>query len=106
MEYKPDAETKKKWSPTFRLTALVILSFVGLSVMGAAFLLVSDVRTNQRVSATENALESLQRKINQIPNISDASSVELNAREKRSVSSNATPNQSDFEKRLRALEKT
>ena len=104
MEYKPDMEAKKKISPTFRLTILTILVFVGVSVIGVGFLLVSD-RVNRRLSDIENTLASLRRERNHIPNISDASSFQLSHRKKRSVSSNASPSQSDFEKRLQALEK-
>ena len=105
MEYKPDAdlEAKKKKFPTLRSTTLAILVFVGVSVIGVAFLLVSD-RVNGRLSAMENALEGLNQKMNQISNVSEAS-VQLSGRQKRSVSSNATPGSSDFEKRLQALEK-
>ena len=104
MEYKPDVETKKKFSPTLRLTTLAILVFVGVSVIGVAFLLVSDYWMNRRLSAMENALEGLNQKMNQTPNISEAS-VQLRGRQKRSVSSNKTPGSLDFEKRLLALEK-
>ncbi len=104
MEYKSDVEAKKNFFPTLRSTTLAILVFVGVSVVGVGFLLVSD-RVNRRLSTMESALEGLNRKVNQIPNISDASSVELSARQKRSTSSNGTPTQSDFEKRLQALEK-
>ncbi len=105
MEYKPDLEAKKNFSPTLRSTTLAILVFVGVSMMGVGFLLVSDFRMNRRLSAMENALEGLRHERNPIPNISDATSAELSTRKKRAVSSNATPTQSDILKRVQALEK-
>ncbi len=105
MEYKSDVEAKKNFPPTLRSTTLAILVFVGVSMMGVGFLLVSDFRINRRLSDIESTLEGLRRERNQIPSVSDASSVELNARQKRAATSNKTPTQPNFEKRLQALEK-
>ena len=71
-------------------------------MIGVGLVLVSD-RVNRRLSDIEKTLEDLRRERNHIPNISDAPSLQLSGRRKRSVSSNATPN--SFEKRLQALEK-
>ncbi|KAL9974648.1 hypothetical protein ACROYT_G011709 [Oculina patagonica] len=105
MEYKSDVEAKKNFPPTLRSTTLAILVFVGVSLIGVGFLLASDFRMNRRLSHIESTLEGLRLERNQIPNVSVASSVELNARQKRAATSNKTSTQPDFEKRLQALEK-
>lgn len=105
MDYKRKDEVKNKCPPILRSATLVILVLVGVSVISAVVLLVGDVRMNRRLSTMENALEDLKRRTDQVPKMSDASSLELSARKKRSVSSNASKGQSDFEKRLQALEK-
>ena len=105
MDYKRKDEVKNKCPPNLRSASLVILVLVGVSVISAVVLLVGEVRgMNRRLSTFENTLEDLKRSTDQDPKISDASSVELSPRKKRSVSSNASQKQSDFEKRLQALE--
>ena len=75
-------------------------------MISAVVLLVGEVRgMNQRLSNFENTLEDLKRSTDQDPKMSVASSVELSPRKKRSVSSNASQKQSDFEKRLQTLQK-
>ena len=76
-------------------------------MISAVALLVGEVRrTNRRLSAMENALaEDLKRSTGEVPKMSNTSSVELSARKKRSVSNKSNQKQSDFEKRLQALEK-
>ena len=75
-------------------------------MISAVVLLVRDVRgMNRRLSTLENTLENLKQSTDQDSKMSDASSVELSHRKKRSVSSNASQKQQDFEKRLQALEK-
>lgn len=100
-------DCKRKDEVKLRSATLVILVLVGVSVISAVVLLVVEVRgMNRRVSTFENTLEDLKRSTtDQDPKMSDASSVELSARKKRSVSSNASQKQSDIEKRLQALEK-
>ena len=106
MDYKRKDEAKNKCPPNLRSATVVILVLVGLSVFSAVVLLVVEVRgMNGRLSTFENKLEDLKRRTDQDPKMSDASSVELSPRKKRSISSNASQKQSDFEKRLQALEK-
>jgi len=105
MDHKRKDEVKNKCPPTLRSATLIILIVVGAFAINAVFLLVGDVRINRRLSTVETALEDLKQRTDQVPKMSDASSVELNARKKRSVSSNTSQKQSDFEKRLQALEK-
>ena len=101
MDYKRKDEAKDKCPPNLRSAPLVILVLVGVSVISAVVLLVVEVR----LSTLENKLEDLKRSTDQDPKMSGASSVELNARKKRSVSSDASQKQSGIEKRLQALEK-
>lgn len=101
MDYKRKDEAKDKCPPNLRSAPLVILVLVGVSVISAVVLLVVEVR----LSTLENKLEDLKRSTDQDPKMSGASSVELNARKKRSVSSDASQKQSDIERRLQALEK-
>lgn len=107
MDCKRKDEVKNKCLPNLRSATHVILVLVGVSVISAVVLLVVEVRgMNRRLSTFENTLEDLKRSTtDQDPKMSDASSVELSARKKRSVSSNASQKQSDIEKRLQALEK-
>lgn len=100
-------DSKRKDEVRLRSATLVILVLVGVSVISAVVLLVVEVRgMNRRLSTFENTLEDLKRSTtDQDPKMSDTSSVELSARKKRSVSSNASQKQSDIEKRLQALEK-
>ena len=95
----------EKWPPTLRSATLTILIVVGVFAINAVFLLVGDVRINGCLSTDETALEDLKQRTDQVTKMSDASSVELSARKKRSVSSNGSQKQSDFEKRLQTLEK-
>ena len=106
MDYKRKDEVKNKCPSNLRSATLVILVLVGVFVISAVVLLVVEVSgMNRRLSAFENTLEDLKRSTDQDPKMSDASSVELSVRQKRSVSSNASQKQSDIEKRLQALEK-
>ena len=107
MDCKRKDEVKNKCLPNLRSATHVILVLVGVSVISAVVLLVVEVRgMNRRLSTFENTLEDLKRSTtDQDPKMSDASSVELSARQKRSVSSNASLKQSDIENRLQALEK-
>jgi len=106
MDFKRKGEIKNKCSLNLRSVSLVILVLVGVSVISAVVLLVAEVREmNRRLSTFENTLEDLKRSTDQDPKMSDASSLELSPKKKRSVSSNASQKQSDFEKRLQALEK-
>lgn len=100
-------DSKRKDEVKLRSATLVILVLVGVSVISAVVLLVVEVRgMNRRLSTFENTLEDLKRSTtDQDPKMSDASSVELSARKKRSVSNNASLKQSDIENRLQALEK-
>ena len=107
MDCKRKDEVKNKCLPNLRSATHVILVLVGVSVISAVVLLVVEVRgMNRRLSTFENTLEDLKRSTtDQDPKMSDTSSVELSARKKRSVSSNASLKQLDIEKRLQALEK-
>ena len=106
MDCKRKDEVQNKCPPNLRSATLVILVLVGVSVISAVVLLVRDVRgMNRRLSTLENTLENLKQSTDQDSKMSDASSVELSPRKKRSVSSNASQKQQDFEKRLQALEK-
>ena len=106
MDFKRKGEVKNKCPPNLRSASLVILVLLGLSVIGAVVLLVGEVRgMNRRLSTFENTLEELKRSTDQDPKMSDSSSLELSPKKKRSVSSNASQKQSDFEKRLQTLEK-
>ena len=97
MEYQRKGEVKNKCPPNLRSASLVVMVLVGLSVIGAVVLLLGEVRgMNRRLSTFENTLEDLKRSRDQDPKISD----ELSPKKKRSVSSNASQKQSDFEKRL------
>ena len=105
MDHKRKDEVKNKCPPTLRSATLTILIVVGVLAINAVFLLVGDVRINQRLSTVETELQDLKQRTDQDRKVYDASSVELSARKKRSVSSNGSQKQSDFEKRLQALEK-
>ena len=105
MDHKRKDEVKNKCPPTLRSANLTILIVVGVLAINAVFLLVGDVRINQRLSTVETELQDLKQRTDQDRKVYDASSVELSARKKRSVSSNGSQKQSDFEKRLQALEK-
>ena len=106
MDYQRKGEMKNKCPPNLRSASLVVLAIVGVSVICAVVLLVDEVRgMNRRLSTFENTLGDLKRSTDQDPKMSDTSSLELNPKKKRSVSSNASQKQSDFEKRLQALEK-
>lgn len=106
MDYKRKDEVKSKCPLNLRSATLVILVPVGVFVISAVVLLVGEVRgMNRRLSTFENTLEDLKRSTDQDSKMSDASSVELSARQKRSVSSNGSLKQSDIEKRFQALEK-
>jgi len=106
MDFKRKGEVKIKCPPNLRSVSLVILVLVGVSVITAVVLLVAEVHgMNRRLSTFENTLEDLKRSTDQDPKMSDASSLELSPKKKRSVSNNASQKQSDFEKRLQALEK-
>ena len=83
---------------------------IAVFVICSAFILCNYLLVNQRISAMEGKLESLQRSEKPNPNISfgDRSSTKqvLHAREKRSVKQNTQVSTiADFEKRLQALEK-
>ena len=94
-----------KCPPTLRSPTPIILIVVGVFAINAVFLLVGDVRINRRLSTVETALEDLKQSTDQVPKMSDASSIELSARKKKSLSINGSQKQSDFEKRLQTLEK-
>ena len=112
MDRKPAAQhNTEKCFPTLRSATLVTLG-IGLAfAVTATFLFVSDFCINQRISALENAIAGLRREqsltvsTNTSQTTSHAPATGLGVREKRSVSQNASPDTSDLEKRLLALEK-